>query len=398
MLFGIKGTSQNLVTNGGFENLTSCTLPFFFPKVVGWCDYSGYEYLFNTCLPYTSGLVGNIPYSWSNMFQYPRTGNGFCANAFYSNFGPGNRRGYIQTQLTQTLTNNKKYIVKFYVNLNNDSQYAVDKICALLTNTPIACNTGSFTTILANPQIINKNGIITDTLNWIEVCDTMTAIGNEQYLIIGNFFPDGNTNTSQAYPGSREQIAHYNIDDVSVEEVTKAQCKNDTSMCINDSVLIGSNKIETATYNWQPTIGLSCGFCANPKASPQVTTKYILTKQNCNIITKDSITITIKNDCNPKGAEALEVPNVFTPNGDGINDTFHILLPSSVSDVSFTIFNRWGLEVASNPSPSGRLGGAWDGRTTSGESCSEGVYFYTLQYTDARGDTQKKNGYVSLFR
>jgi gliding motility-associated-like protein len=330
------------------------------------------------------------------MYQYPHTGNGFCANAFYSNFGSGNRRGYIQTQLTQTLTVNKKYIVKFYVNLNNDSQYAVDKICALLTNTPIACNTGSFTTILVNPQIINKNGIITDTLNWIEVCDTMTAIGNEQYLIIGNFFSDGNTNISLSYPSGSEYIAHYNIDDVSVEEVTKAQCKNDTSICINDSVLVSNNNVETATYNWQPATGLSCGFCANPKASPQVTTKYSLTKQNCNIITKDSITITVKNDCIPKPIVEGEIPNVFTPNGDGINDTFNFSI-AGVSDVSFMIYNRWG-NIIKNSTLNTNNYFSWDGRTTSGEACSDGVYYYTLTYKLVNGDTETKKGFITLIR
>ena len=40
----------------------------------------------------------------------------------------------------------------------------------------------------------------------------------------------------------------------------------------------------------------------------------------------------------------------------------------------------------------------WNGRTTSGIECSEGIYFYTLEYKDAKGDTQKKNGYITLLR
>jgi gliding motility-associated-like protein len=92
----------------------------------------------------------------------------------------------------------------------------------------------------------------------------------------------------------------------------------------------------------------------------------------------------------------IEIPNVFTPNGDGINDTFNFSIVGA-SDVSFMIYNRWG-NIIKNSTLSTNTHILWDGHTTSGEACSEGIYFYTLQYTDAKGDTHKKNGYVSLFR
>jgi hypothetical protein len=40
----------------------------------------------------------------------------------------------------------------------------------------------------------------------------------------------------------------------------------------------------------------------------------------------------------------------------------------------------------------------WDGLTTSGEPCTDGVYFYTLKCVDANGDEQKKNGYITLIK
>jgi gliding motility-associated-like protein len=393
--FASYSKAQNLVPNYSFENLNTCNLPLQFNQVSNWCDYSGYQYLFNICAGFNSSpSSGGVPYSPSLMFQYPKTGNGFGGVVCYTNAGGSGltRNGQLQAHLTQTLTPNKKYIVKFYVNLNNDAQYAIDKICALLTNTPIACNTGSFTTMLASPQIINKNGVISDTLNWVEVCDTITAIGNEQYLIIGNFFSDANTTITQPYPASREITANYNIDDVSVEEFTPANCQNDTAVCQNDSMLLGNNKTETATYNWEPITGLSCSFCANPKATPRATTKYMLTKQNCNIITKDSVTITVKIDCNPK---SVEIPNVFTPNADGINDVFTFKINGTLRD--FSVYNRWGVEILNDKLEMKNVA-QWNGRTTSGNECSEGVYFYTLEFIDANGDAQKKNGYVSLIR
>jgi flagellar hook assembly protein FlgD len=40
----------------------------------------------------------------------------------------------------------------------------------------------------------------------------------------------------------------------------------------------------------------------------------------------------------------------------------------------------------------------WDGRTTSGEPCSDGVYFYVLNYANSKGEQQNKKGYISLFK
>ncbi len=39
-----------------------------------------------------------------------------------------------------------------------------------------------------------------------------------------------------------------------------------------------------------------------------------------------------------------------------------------------------------------------DGCTTSGEACTEGVYYYALQYTEVKGEVQKLKGFISLFR
>jgi gliding motility-associated-like protein len=92
----------------------------------------------------------------------------------------------------------------------------------------------------------------------------------------------------------------------------------------------------------------------------------------------------------------LLIPNVFTPNNDGVNDVFKIELKNA-SLTNFSIYDRWGLLIKSDDIKN-HTTVLWDGRTTSGEPCTAGVYFYTLQYTDVNGDTQKKNGYITLIK
>ena len=70
----------------------------------------------------------------------------------------------------------------------------------------------------------------------------------------------------------------------------------------------------------------------------------------------------------------LFLPNVFTPNGDGVNDEF-IIDGLGASILNLKIFNRWGAEVynASNAPI------FWDGLNLNGEPCPEGTYFYVAE-------------------
>lgn len=84
------------------------------------------------------------------------------------------------------------------------------------------------------------------------------------------------------------------------------------------------------------------------------------------------------------------VPNVFTPNGDGKNDTFTIIVGGLVTDVKMLIYNRWGNLLFTGEGP--ML--AWDGKYNNQE-VSDGVYFYILTYIDNNGLGQQQTGTVS---
>lgn len=102
----------------------------------------------------------------------------------------------------------------------------------------------------------------------------------------------------------------------------------------------------------------------------------------------------------------LEVPNVITPNGDGINDMFPIdplesgFFPFRIRNIKTFegyIFNRWGQKVYEWAMP---LGG-WDGRTLSGNELPQGTYFYMIRAVGIDGDNETEytlNGPVTLLR
>jgi gliding motility-associated-like protein len=89
----------------------------------------------------------------------------------------------------------------------------------------------------------------------------------------------------------------------------------------------------------------------------------------------------------------LEIPNVFTPNGDGTNDVFTIK-STGVKEITLQIFNRWGERLYSF---SGDKAG-WDGKVPSGAVATEGTYFYFVKVTGFDDKTIEKNGTMNLFR
>jgi gliding motility-associated-like protein len=100
----------------------------------------------------------------------------------------------------------------------------------------------------------------------------------------------------------------------------------------------------------------------------------------------------------------LTVPNVFTPNGDGVNDNF-TLLTTNIKDIKCTIFDRWGVKVYDVTSDKGNI--SWDGKNFGGKEMPAGTYFYILtaegkdaktEWTDNEGKKIKMNGTISLFR
>lgn len=88
----------------------------------------------------------------------------------------------------------------------------------------------------------------------------------------------------------------------------------------------------------------------------------------------------------------VKVPNVFTPNGDGINDEYCVQL-ENVIDFTFSIYDRWGHQVFL--SENGKQ--CWDGQSLINKALN-GVYFYTLDTKDALGETASYRGSFTLLR
>jgi len=88
----------------------------------------------------------------------------------------------------------------------------------------------------------------------------------------------------------------------------------------------------------------------------------------------------------------INVPNIFTPDGDGINDFFFIDVENGVS-INIAVVNRWGNNMIELKD----LTEKWDG-TVNGNPADEGTYFFTYSILGKDGNTLTGHGFVELMK
>ncbi len=91
----------------------------------------------------------------------------------------------------------------------------------------------------------------------------------------------------------------------------------------------------------------------------------------------------------------LEIPNIFSPNGDNVNDLF-FLKATNLSEIKMLIYDRWGHKVFDSNSEKGNI--AWDGKNQLGKEVAEGIYSYVLTAKGKDGNEFKKSGNITLVR
>ncbi|MGQ0827311.1 MAG: gliding motility-associated C-terminal domain-containing protein [Bacteroidota bacterium] len=88
--------------------------------------------------------------------------------------------------------------------------------------------------------------------------------------------------------------------------------------------------------------------------------------------------------------EEIILPNVISPNGDGINDFIDLKLFENTTNFEFKIFNRWGQIVYKTNDVDDK----WYGTNINHISLSDGVYYYILNYNEP---IQTLTGFIQLF-
>ncbi|MBK7966549.1 MAG: gliding motility-associated C-terminal domain-containing protein [Bacteroidetes bacterium] len=176
--------------------------------------------------------------------------------------------------------------------------------------------------------------------------------------------------------------------EVTTRVLNNVSVTNSVIICTGETTPISAGG--GVEYIWSPTTGLSDPNIPNPIASPTVTTEYTVTvKDQYGCTATASVTVSVICD-------TLDIPNGFSPNGDGTNDYFVIDGIGEYPGNILYIYNRWGNLVYKKKEYSNQ----WDGRSNVngvmfGEELPNGTYYYIL---DLNIDQKPLNSYVVIRR
>jgi gliding motility-associated-like protein len=132
---------------------------------------------------------------------------------------------------------------------------------------------------------------------------------------------------------------------------------------------IGGNPTSgtATTYSWSPLLGLDNASATNPTSSTTVTTIYTITVTDANgCLNSDSITVNIY--------PQIIIPNGFSPNGDGKNDTWIIDYIFQFPDIEVEVYNRWGEQLFYSKGYSVPFNGQYNGK-----DLPVGTYYYVVK-------------------
>jgi hypothetical protein len=227
-LFTTSYYAQNLIQNASFENYNTPVI---------WNNWGG-DFVDNSSFPAQQILLNWNALNTSDVFlaacthtyagvpiniignNYTKQGNNYAG--FISFTGNYETKEYIYQQLASPLQAGKIYCLSFYVSRADGITHAIKNIGAYFSiSTPTLFSSYY---VSATPQVLNQNGFITDTIGWTEIQGCFTAGGGEQYITIGNF--NSNANTDTLFVGCVYQTpatfkyAYYYIDDISLIDQT----------------------------------------------------------------------------------------------------------------------------------------------------------------------------------
>lgn len=255
--------SQNLIANGSFEITTNYNcqgtifdyqspIPVFGTNLLNdWDQYQSVDYFNSVCL--------NCGYSVPcNFFGYSnaKDGNAYCG---FAAFGMPGYREYLAQHLAAPLQAGELYCLSFFVSRADRNQYAIKNLGAYFGATKPVMTT--WANIPVTPQIVNQTGFISDTIQWTEIQGCFTAVGGEQYIIIGNFNPNsttdtllvGTNNVDPNYTGFSNYYSYYYIDDITLLNQTNVgmiKNHNDNRLEIYPNPNTGLLKFRNLQYSY----------------------------------------------------------------------------------------------------------------------------------------------------
>jgi len=382
LLINFKVISQvNLISNPGFESYNTCPN---FGAEINYCNnwnnvnlvYGVYTVgtpdYFNTC-----STANCCPPNTFSGQCYPHSGNAMIGTVMYDTPAP-NYREYVSTKLTCSMSTSNTYTVSFWITngLNPISPYRIKNIGAYFSNVPLTQSGYNLINVVPQVEITTLVG----STSWVQYTFTVTPTSNWQYVTFGSFRTDAQNTPTLTYSittGNPSVYANYFWDDIAVIgpptgtlSVTASSpnilCNGASNAMVTINTTGGSG---TYNYSWLPG-GYTTSTVSNLSAG---TYTVSVSDKACN---SSIINITIA-ELPPytDNFSDNDIPNIFTPNDDGINDIYEFSGQITCQILKLSIYNRWG-QLMFETDDVTKL--QWDGMNKSHQKVPDGTYFYIL--------------------
>jgi gliding motility-associated-like protein len=199
---------------------------------------------------------------------------------------------------------------------------------------------------------------------------------------------------SQVYP---ETNPANNTDGNKFERFVVRLTPDDSTVYRNSSLQLKASATggKITSYTWSPTVSLSCVNCLDPVVRAPYSQDIIFTARNQNTCTSADTAFIKTYSEGP-----VNIPNAFTPNGDGKNDVFYIIGSKDIQALKdFAVYDRYGqriFQVKNVPANNPVYG--WRGRSGSGTDLPQGTYAYAVTVVFSDGSEQLFKGTITLLR
>lgn len=258
---------------------------------------------------------------------------------------------------------------------------------------------------------------LNQTLKIDSLVQTPADCGEENGIVVGYGDVSGYTGTPQykwTGPGSNTAFTNASVWGNKPSGWYYFRITDDVCSVL-DSIFLEQTPPPTAAFDATPQSGFAPLDVTFTNNSDPATTYYWdfgngqtnvvnnLSDQNTTYFTEGVYTVTLTTEtgsCTDMATETIvvtvplgyEMPNIFTPNGDGQNDLFTLNIENA-SSLEIVILNRWGNVVFESTD----MNFAWNGKiNNSGAVCADGTYFYKFVIIDLNGNETEEHGFVQL--
>jgi gliding motility-associated-like protein len=314
------------------------------------------------CLPQVGEIVASAT-GGSAPYEYSDDGVNFSTNNTFSDLIPGSYTIYVQ-------------------GANGCTNNSITTVGGTLLLPPTINSGGNY----CEGLVFNASGSSTigaDSLIWFNDINPLDTIMGSNVSLWN-------------YIGTQDSVflSYFENGCLSLPAGIEVQVENNTLdagpdliVCPGDSAQLSAIH-GTGAFKW---VSNEVGDPFNPNASILLQNDgyAIASLQTTNCYFTDSAFVDV-DDSNPDCG--LNVSNAFSPNGDGINDTWFIQAVEDHAENTVIIVNRWGDEIIRIENYNNNSN-AWDGLLQNGSAATEGTYFYIIELKDI---DQQINGWIQI--